>query len=171
MAQAPKSLLPEFGTEGKEFTAQAKDGNTVKGWLPNQWTDNSHWAAVSATYSKLADSPDKAVGAVRIKVEKADENGHVQFTSYGGNQKYKKGTRYLVTGWVRSPDRVSLHIGVRQIDQPYEFYFDQDQSAGPDWQKFEFAFTPAMDFSAFLMLFVRDAGAVDVAGVAIEEKP
>jgi hypothetical protein len=81
-ADVPKSLLPAFGEEGKEFSTKAKDGNVVHGWLPTDWTDNSEWAPVSATYTKLTDSPDKAAGAVRIKVEKVEEGGQLQLTTY-----------------------------------------------------------------------------------------
>src|SRR5438270_774247 len=70
MADLPKSVLPVFGNEGVEFSVKAKDGHTVQGWLPKDWTDNTDWAAVNATYTKLSDSPDKEAGAVRIKVEK-----------------------------------------------------------------------------------------------------
>ena len=171
MADVPKSLLPAFGDEGKEFTVKAKDGNTVKGWLPTDWTDNSDWAPVTATYTKLTDSPDKAAGAVRIKIEKVEEGGQLQLTTYQGNQKYKKGTKYLVSGWVRSADHTGIHVGVRQQGEPYEFYHENDLATGPEWKRFEFTFTPAMDFEAFLMFIVRDAGSVDLAGVAVEEKP
>ncbi len=171
VAEAPKSLLPAFGTEGAEFTTKAKDGHTVKGWLPTDWKDNTEWAPVSATYTKLADSPDKAAGAVQIKVEKVDEGGQLQLTTYQGISKYKKGTHYLLTGWVRSATRTSVTVGTRQMNEPYEFYHEQDLSTGPEWKKFEFAFTPAMDFSAFLMFVVREAGTVDLAGIALEEKP
>src|SRR5437868_5742975 len=85
MADVPKSLLPAFGNEGKEFTVKAKDGNTVKGWLPTDWNDNSDWAPVTATYTKLTDSPDQAAGAVRIKTEKVEEGGQLQLTTYQGN--------------------------------------------------------------------------------------
>jgi len=170
MAQAPKSLLPAFGTEGAEFTTKAKDGHIVKGWLPTDWKDNTEWAPVSATYTKLADSPDKAAGAVRIKIEKVDEGGQLQLTTYGGNQKYKMGTRYVVSGWVRSADRLSVNVGTRQIGEPYEFYHEQELATGAEWKRFEFAFTPKMDFTAFLMFVVRETGTVDLAGVTVEEK-
>jgi hypothetical protein len=171
MADVPKSLLPAFGTEGKDFTVKAKDGNTVKGWLPTDWTDNTDWAPVTATYTKLTDSPDKAAGAVRIKTEKVDEGGQLQLTTYQGNQKYKKGTKYVVTGWVRSAGHTSIKVGARQMTEPYEFYHEDELSTGPEWKRFEFAFTPAMDFQAFIMFVVRDVGTVDLAGVAVEEKP
>jgi hypothetical protein len=170
-AQAPKSLLPPFGNEGAEFTTKAKDGNTVKGWLPNDWKDNTEWAPVTATYTKLSDSPDKNAAAVRIKTEKVEEGGQLQLTTYGGIQKYKKGTKYLVTGWVRSSSSTSANVGVRQMSEPYEFYHEQELPAGPEWKKFEFSFTPSMDLQAFLMFIVRDVGTVDLAGLAVEEKP
>jgi hypothetical protein len=171
IAQAPKSLLPAFGNEGAEFTTKAQGSHTTKGWLPNEWKDNSEWAPVTATYSKLTDSPDKAAGAVRIKIEKVEEGGQLQLTTYGGNQKYQKGTHYVVTGWVRSPDRLSVNVGVRQINDPYEFYHEQELTTGAEWKRFEFAFTPSMDFNAFLMFVVREAGTVDVAGIVVEAKP
>jgi hypothetical protein len=171
MADLPKSLLPVFGNEGKEFTTKAKDGNAVRGWLPTDWTDNSEWAPVSATYTKLTDSPDKAAGAVRIKVEKVEEGGQLQMTTFGGNQKYKKGAKYVVSGWVRSAEHTGVKVGARQINEPYEFYHEDDLATGPEWKRFEFAFTPAMDFQAFIMFVVRDPGTVDLAGIAVEEKP
>jgi hypothetical protein len=169
-AQAPKSLLPAFGNDGAEFTVKGKDGHATQGWLPKEWVDNSEWAAVNATYTKLTDSPDKGAAAVRIKIDKVDD-GQLQLTTYGGNQKYKKGTKYVVSGWVRSADHTGVKIGARQITEPYEFYHDDDLSTGPEWKRFEFAFTPAMDFQAFIMFIIRDAGTVDLAGLALEEKP
>jgi hypothetical protein len=170
MAEAPKSLLPAFGNEGAEFTTKAQNNHVVRGWLPNEWKDNSEWAPVSATYTKLTDSPDKGAGAVRIKTEKVEEGGQLQLTTYRGNQKYQKGTRYVVTGWVRSPDRTSVKVGARQIIEPYEFYHEEELATGPEWKRFEFAFTPTMDFTAFLMFVVREAGTVDLAGVVLQEK-
>ena len=169
-ADAPKSLLPVFGNEGTEFTTKARNSHVVKGWLPKDWTDNTEWAAVSATYAKLADGPDKATVAVRIKVEKVDE-GQLQLTTYQGIQIYKKGTHYLVTGWVRSADQTGIKVGVRQKADPYEFYHDQELATGTEWKRFEFAFTPAVDLDAFLMFVVASAGTVDLAGVTVEEKP
>lgn len=171
VAQAPKSLVPAFGNEGAEFTTKAKDGNTVKGWLPKEWQDNTEWAPVTATYTKLTDSPDKNVAAVRIKTEKVEEGGQLQLTTYAGIQKFKKGTKYIVTGWVRSSSSTSANVGVRQMSDPYEFYHEQELPAGREWKKFEFSFTPSMDLQAFLMFIVRDVGTVDLAGLAVEEKP
>ena len=171
MAEAPKSLLPAFGNEGAEFTTKAKDGHVTKGWLPTDWKDNSEWAPVSATYTKLADSPDKDAGAVRIKIEKVDEGGLLQLTTYQGIQKYKKGTRYAVTGWVRSPGGLAITVGARQTADPYEFYHEQELSTEKEWKRFEFTFTPTMDISAFIMFVAREAGTVDLAGVTLQEKP
>ncbi|EDY16046.1 hypothetical protein CfE428DRAFT_6440 [Chthoniobacter flavus Ellin428] len=171
VADAPKSLLPAFGEEGKEFSVKAKDGNVVHGWLPNDWTDNSDWAPVSATYTKLPDSPDKAAGAVRIKVEKVEEGGQLQLTTYQGNQKYKKGTKYVLSGWIRSAEHTSVKVGTRQMSEPYEFYHEEDLAPESEWKHFEFAFTPMMDFQAFMMFIVHDPGTVDLAGIALEEKP
>ena len=171
MAEAPKSLLPAFGNEGAEFTIKAKDGHVVKGWLPTEWKDNSEWAPVSATYAKLADSPDTVAGAVRIKIEKVEEGGQLQLTTYGGIQKYRKGTRYFATGWVRSPGGLAVTVGARQMADPYEFYHEQELATGTEWKRFEFAFTPTMDISALLMFVVREVGTVDLAGVVVQEKP
>ena len=170
-ADAPRSLLPAFGTDGTDFTTKAANGHIVHGWLPVKWTDNTEWAPVSASYTKLTDSPDKATAAVRIKVEKIDEGGQLQLTSYEGIQKYKKGARYVASGWIRSADRLSVSVGTRQIDEPYETYHEQDLATGTEWKRFEFAFTPEKDFSAFLMFFVRATGTVDLAGLKLEEKP
>jgi hypothetical protein len=169
-ADVPKSLLPAFGNDGAEFTVKGKDGHATQGWLPKEWVDNSEWAAVNANYTKLTDSPEKSAAAVRIKVDKIDE-GQLQLTTYGGNQKYKKGTKYVVSGWVRSADHTTVKIGARQITEPYEMYHEDDLSTGPEWKRFEFAFTPTMDFQGFIMFIVRDAGTVDLAGIALEVKP
>jgi len=171
LAQAPKSLLPTFGSEGAEFTTKAQGSHKTKGWLPTDWKDNSEWAPVTATYAKLTDSPDKAAGAVSIKIEKVDEGGQLQLTTYQGIQKYKKGTRYVVTGWTRSASGLAVNVGVRQNAEPYEFYHEQELTTGAEWKKFEFAFAPTTDLTAFLMFVVREAGTVDLAGVTLEEKP
>jgi hypothetical protein len=168
-ADAPKSLVPAFGTEGAEFSTKAKDGNMIKGWLPAGWNDNTEWAAVSATYSKLTDAPEKGVGALRVKIEKVDE-GQLQLTTYSGKRKYLKGKRYVVSGWVRSADRITVNLGARQVNDPYEFYHEQELTTEKEWKKFEFAFTPSMEFEAFLMFVVRETGTVDLAGVVVEEK-
>ena len=170
IAEVPKSLLPVFGTDGAEFTQKGQSDHVTKGWVPNGWNDNSDWAQVNATYSKLTDSPDKAAGAVRIKIEKIDD-GQLQFTTYQGNQKYKKGTKYLVSGWVRSSSGTNVQVGVRQKTEPYEFYHEQDLNTTSEWKRFEFAFTPSMEIDTFLMFIVRDVGTVDLAGIALEEKP
>ena len=170
MAEPAKSLLPAFGNEGAEFTTKAQEGNIVKGWLPTGWKDDTAWAEVSATYTKLADSPDKAAGAVRIKVEKVDD-GRLQLTTFQGNQKYKKGAHYLVTGWVRNPDGEGVKVGVREKDDPYQFFHEDDLPTGKEWKRFEFAFAPEMDFEAFLMFVVSETGTVDLAGVVLQEKP
>jgi hypothetical protein len=169
LAQAPKSVLPAFGTEGVEFTTKGQNGHTTKGWLPKDWTDNTEWAQVTATYTKLSDSPDKAAGAVRIKVEKVDD-GQLQLTTYQGLQKFKKGTKYVVTGWLRSSDSTGVKLGVRQKGEPYEFYHEEDLSAGKEWKRFEFTFTPTAELDAFLMFVVNQVGTVDLAGVVVEEK-
>jgi hypothetical protein len=170
-ADAPRSLLPVFGTEGAEFTTKAKDGHVTKGWLPTDWKDNTEWAPVSATYTKLTDSPDKAAGAVRIQIEKVEEGGQLQLTTYGGNQKYTKGRGYTVSGWVRSPGGLAITVGARQMADPYEFYHEQELATGREWKRFEFAFTPTMDISAFIMFVVKETGTVDLAGVTVQEKP
>lgn len=169
LAQSSKSMLPAFGPAGAEFTMKAKDGHSTQGWLPKDWTDNSEWAAVNATYSKIVDTPDKEAGGVRIKVEKVDD-GQLQLTTYQGNNKFQKGTQYVVSGWLRSPDRLTVKMAARQPGDPYEVYHEQDVTAEPEWQKFEFAFTPTMDLQAFIMFIVRDAGTVDLAGVTVEPK-
>ena len=169
-AEPTPSLLPAFGPEGAEFTTKAQDAHIVKGWLPTGWKDDSAWAPVSATYTKLADSPDQAAGAVRIKVAKVDDD-YLQFTSFQGIKKYKKATRYLVTGWVRSPDGLGLKVAVREKDEPYEFFHEAELPAGKEWKRFEFAFTPEMDIEAFLMFIVNQTGAVDLAGVVVQVKP
>src|SRR5262245_29968102 len=97
---AEQSLLPAFGTTGADFTIKAKDNNQTKGGLAKDWVDNTEWAAVSATYSKLADGPKEGVTAVRIKVEKVDE-GQLQLTSWT-KPVFKKGVKYVITGWIRS---------------------------------------------------------------------
>jgi len=171
IAQAPKSLLPAFGNEGADFTTKAKNGNVVHGWLPNGWNDNTEWAPVSATYTKLTDSPDKDAGAVRIKIEKVEEGGLLQLTTYAGDHQYKKGVHYLVTGWLRSPDEISVKLGARQLKDPYEFYHEQQLSTGKDWKRFEFTFTPTTDVEAIVMFVVESVGTVDLAGVTVAEKP
>lgn len=170
VAQAPKSLLPAFGTEGREFTVNSRDGNTVKGWLPNGWNDNTDWAPVTATYAKLPDSPNPSVGAVRIKIEKVEEGGQLQLTAYEGSQSYAQGKRYVVSGWIRSAEKLPVIVGARQMEDPYEFFHEQELSTETEWKRFEFAFAPNQDLKALIMFVVRETGTVDLAGVSVEQK-
>jgi hypothetical protein len=169
MADPPASLLPGFGNTGEKFTVQAKDGHAVHGWLPEGWVDNSVWAAVNATYSKLDDSPDKEAGAVRIKIDNVDE-GHLQLTSFLGKREYKKGVNYVVTGWVRSPDHTNVKIGDREVEEPHDFYDQIDLPTTSEWKRFEFDFTPEMDCGAWIMFVFKQPGTVDLAGIVVSEK-
>ena len=71
---------------------KAQPGHDIHGWLPKNWVDNSSWAPVSATYTKLTDSPDKAVGAVRIEIQKVGV-GNCKLATFEGNHDYKAGTK------------------------------------------------------------------------------
>jgi len=162
------SLLPAFGPTGAEFSINAKDGNKTKGWLPKDWVDNTEWAAVSATYTKLNDPPKGAQAAVRIKVEKVDE-GQLQLTSWT-KPVFKKGVKYVVTGWIRSADNSGVKVGIRQPGEPYEFYAEQDISGTADWKPFTFDFSLAEDKEAFVMFIKQETGTVDLAGLTIQAK-
>jgi hypothetical protein len=165
---AEESLLPVFGPGGAEFTIKAKDDNKTKGWLPKDWVDNSEWAAVSATYSKLTDPPKEGVAAVRIKVEKVDE-GQLQLTTWT-KPTFKKGVKYVITGWIRSADNSGLKVGVRQPAEPYEFYAEQDLTADKEWKPFTFDFSFSEDKEGFVMFTKQDTGTVDLAGLVVSEK-
>jgi hypothetical protein len=165
---AEESLLPAFGTDGAEFTVKAKDNHQTKGWLPKDWVDNTEWAAVSATYAKLPDGPKEGVTAVRIKVEKVDE-GQLQLTSWT-KPVFKKGVKYVISGWIRSAESSGLKVGVRQPGEPYEFYAEQDLSADKEWKPFTFDFTFSEDKDGFVMFTKQDTGTVDLAGLVVSEK-
>ena len=164
---AEESLLPAFGPAGAEFTVNAKDGNKTTGWLPKDWVDNTEWAAVSATYSKLTDPPKEGVTAVRIKVEKVDE-GQLQLTSWT-RPKFKKGVKYVVTGWVRSADSSPMKVGVRQTEEPWEFFAEQDVSASKEWKPFTFEFSFNEDKEAHVMVVKQETGTIDLAGLVVHE--
>lgn len=165
---AEESLLPAFGAAGADFTVKAKDGNQTKGWLPKDWVDNTEWAAVSGTYTKLTDAPKEGVVAVRIKVEKVDE-GQLQLTSWT-IPKFKKGAKYTITGWIRSAEGSGIKAGVRQTGEPYEFYAEQDLTADKEWKPFTFDFSFTEDKEGFVMFTKSDTGTVDLAGLVVSEK-
>ena len=162
---ATPSLLPPFGAAGAEFTRDAKDGNKTKGWLPKDWVDNSEWAAVSATYTKLNDPPAGVPAAVRIKVEKVDE-GQLQVTSWT-KPTFKKDVKYVVTGWIRSAENSGIKIGIRQPGEPYEFYAEEDVTGSAQWRPFTFQFSLGEDREAFVMFIKQDTGTIDLAGLAV----
>ena len=165
-AETP-SLLPAFGPDGAEFTVKAKDGHQTKGWLPKDWVDNTEWAAVSATYSKLADPPKGGGTAIRIAVEKVDE-GQLQLTSWT-KPVFKKNAKYVVSGWIRSAENAGIKVGVRQPGEPYEFYAEQDLFATKEWKPFAFDFSLQEDKEAFVMFIKQETGTVDLAGLAVRE--
>lgn len=167
-AEQTASLLPAFGPEGAAFTISAKAGNKTTGWLPKGWVDNSEWAAVSATYTKLDDPPKEGMAAVRIKVEKVDE-GQLQLTSWT-KPTFKKNVKYVVTGWIRSPNNTGVKIGVRQTGEPYEFYAEEDLSASSEWKPFTVDFSLTEDKEAFVMFVKQESGTIDLAGIAVREK-
>ncbi len=164
-----KSLVPAFGTAGKEHTLKAKDGHKITGWLPNDWVDNSEWAAVTINYTKLTDAPAEGVGAVRIQVVKADD-GQMQLTSWAGKLKCKAGVKYVVEGWVRSKDAAGLKVGIRQQGDPYEFYAEQDLDTTPQWKRFTFNFSFTDEKEGVVMFTKPEVGTVDLAGVVVTEK-
>ena len=169
-AESPAGLLPPFSGKGWEFSKTAKGDHHVKGWLPKDWVDNSSWAPVSATYTKLADSPDKDLAAVRIEVEKVEDH-QLQLTTFEGNHDYKAGATYVVTGWVRSPLLSAMTVGFREEDEPHDFYSQKELVTGEAWKRFEYTWTPEKDCIAWLMFISKKPGTVDLAGITVVEKP
>ncbi len=164
--EKPASLLPTFGAEGREFTEKAQGGKVIKGWLPNGWDDNSAWATLGATYTKLKDGPKDGVTAVRIEV-KEFADGQLQLTSYSGKRVFKKGVKYAIEGSLRGS--ADFKVGVRQPGDPYEFYVEQDLSGGKEWKAFKFEFKFEADKEAFIMFVMPGNGTMDVAGVTVRE--
>ena len=167
--EAPRSLLPGFGTVGCMLDMEGKGGHKISGWLPKSWLDNSRWAAVTATYTQLVDVPEEGSAAVRIDVQKVDE-GQLQLTTFTGNYEYKKGVNYAITGWVRSASRSMMKAGVRSVDESHVFYNQVDLEATPDWKLFEVIFTPESDCEGWVMFVMKEAGSVDLAGIAVNDK-
>ena len=170
LAESPKSLLPEFGTTGRQIDPKAKSGYDIRGWLPKDWVDNSSWAPVSVMYSQLKDAPAEGVGAVRMEVMKVDAF-QVQLTTKNGARPYKQGSTYVLTGWVRSPMLTGVWVGFRQDEEPREFFLGRDLEVDTEWKRFTIEWTPERDCNAWLFFNVPKAGTVDLAGVALEEKP
>jgi len=170
IAEPTESLLPPFGNAGAEFKGKAQSGHDIHGWLPKNWVDNSSWAPVSATYTKLTDSPDKDAAAVRIEIQKV-ERWQLQMTTFEGNHDYQHGTKYVVTGWVRSPLLSTITVGFREDDEPRAFYDQKDLVTTGEWKRFEYVWTPEKDCIAWLMFFSKQPGTVDLAGISVQEKP
>jgi hypothetical protein len=165
-AEAAPSLLPAFGTKGYDFKKQAQPGHEIGGWLPKGWEDNSSWAKVSATYTQLTDSPVKDAGAVRIHVTRRDAH-HVQMRASNGPHLFRKGTKYVVTGWLRSPESAKMNISFRQDDDPKEYYDREDLATTPEWTRFTHEWTPDADSTAWLMFMIHDPSTVDIAGIEV----
>lgn len=165
LAAENQSLLPAFGTEGAEVKVTAQNGNKVTGWLPTDWVDNTEWASVSATYTKLSDAPEKGIGAVSINVTKVDD-GQLQLTSWT-KPTFKKDVKYVVEGWIRSKESSGIKVGVRQPGEPYEFFAENDLTATTEWKKFSWEFTLTADQEAFVMFVKQDTGTVDLAGIVV----
>ena len=167
-AQESQSLVPAFVKEGRDFTNNGQEGHKLKGWLPKDWVDNSEWAQVNATYSKLDDPPKEGVIAVRIQVEKVDD-GQLQLTCFQ-KRTYKKGVKYVVEGWVRSKGGAGLNVGIRQLGEPYEFYAEQPLEGAAEWKRFTFEFSFSEDREGIVMFYKPETGTVDLAGVVVREK-
>jgi hypothetical protein len=168
-AEPATGLVPAFGSEGREFKQKAQPGHDIHGWLPKGWEDNSSWAKVSATYTKLDDSPEKDATAVRIEFTKRDAH-HVQFRPQKGPLTFTKGTTYRVSGWARSAEPSKINVGFRDADAAGG-YFDQDDIyTGKKWARFSFDWTPEQDCKGWLLIVVQDPGTFDVAGITLEAK-
>lgn len=163
------SLLPTFGAEGAEVNSKGKEDHKVTGWLPKGWVDNSEWAQVNATYTKLSDGPKPDMTAVRVNVTAVDD-GQLQMTSWT-RPTFKKGVKYAIEGWIRSKEGSGIQAGVRQPGEPYEFYAQQDLTATDEWKPFTFEFTLDEDRPAFVMFVKQDTGTVDLAGIVVREVP
>lgn len=164
--EKPASLLPVFGAEGREFTSKAQGGKAIKGWLPTGWDDNSDWATLGVTYTKLKDGPKDGVTAVRLEVKDHNE-GQLQLTSYSGKRVFKKGVKYAIEGSLRGS--ADFKVGVRQPGEPYEFFVEQDLSGGKEWKAFKFEFSFEADKEAFIMFVMPGNGVIDIAGVTVRE--
>ena len=162
----PTSLLPAFGAEGRDFTAKAQGGKAIKGWLPTGWDDNSDWATLAVTYTKLKDGPKEGVTAVRIELKDLGD-GQLQLTSFSGKRVFKKGVKYAIEGWLRGT--ADFKVGVRQPGEPYEFYVEQDLSGGKEWKSFKAEFKLDADKEAFIMFVMPGQGTIDLAGVTVRE--
>jgi len=168
-AEPATSLVAAFGSEGREFTQKAQPGHDIHGWLPKGWEDNSSWAKVSATYTKLNDSPEKDAAAVRIEFTKRDSH-HVQFRPQKGPLPFKKGATYRVTGWARSAEPAKINVGFHDADATAGYFDQEDIATGSQWARFSFDWTPDQDCKGWLLIVVQDPGTVDVAGIALEAK-
>lgn len=162
----PASLLPAFGDAGREFTTKAQGGKAIRGWLPTGWDDNSEWATLAVTYTKLKDGPKEGVTAVRIELKDLGE-GQLQLTSYSGKRVFKKGVKHAVEGWLRGG--AEFKVGVRQPGDPYEFYVEHELSGGKEWKAFKFEFALDADKEAFIMFVMPGSGTIDLAGVTVRE--
>ena len=59
---------------------------------------------------------------------------------------------------------------MRQPGEPYEWYAEQDISAGSEWKPFTFDFSFGEDKEAFVIFTKQDTGTVDLAGLEVREK-
>lgn len=168
-AEPAASRVPVFGGPGYQFNRASKDSHVVKGWLPKDWVDNSKWAAVNATYTKLEDPPEKGVGAVRIEAKDID-SGQLQLTTFEGTKQFFKDAKYIITGWVRGTSNSTVKIGIRDEGEPKGFLAEMHITGAPEWRPFEVLFNPEKDCDGILMLVMRDPGSVDIAGLAVKEK-
>src|SRR4051794_28635059 len=158
-AEPGVSKLPAFSGPGYQFNRASKDDHVVKGWLPKDWVDNSKWAAVNATYTKLEDPPEKGVGAVRIEAKNVD-SGQLQLTTFEGDNKYFKGTKYTVKGWVRGTMNSTIKVGFRDEAEPKGYFEEIHLTGAPEWRPFELLFTPEKDCDALVMLVLREPGSI-----------
>lgn len=165
-----ESLLPSFGGAGRQFQITAQGGNSITGWLPADWSDNSDWAAVSATYKKLpeAEAPKPGLTAVRVELTKVEE-GQLQLAVMKTID-FAKGQRYAVTGWIRSKDGANINVGIRQPGDPYEFYQQKLLTSEDEWKPFTFEFTMDELRQAFVMFTKPEPGVVDLAGIELVKK-
>ncbi len=123
----------------------------ITGEVGANWSDNSSWADVGASYSRDETNPHSGKACQKIEAKRIT-SGAVQFIHLF---KADKGKIYNGKFWMRGSPSTTLTFGFRQMDGPYQTYGTESATLSPEWREFSVQAEMPKDENVILIVWVN----------------
>lgn len=141
LAGAPVELLTNGGLEPPPTSLNKSNSyGTVKGLLPNGWSDNSN-ISPSHTDTVYAEEADNAVSGSALKITAAVQSGYgsgAHFQMYQGFPGVA-GRSYTARAWLRATPDATVSFRIRQNVAPWAVRASTNCAVTGNWQPFAFS--------------------------------